>query len=101
MAPPTWRRRWASRTSTTPRTSASPASWTPHSAPESSTSQHYKSRAASADIIYRSEEGKYIAVVEEIEEMHAQGRPVLVGTVSIENSERLGGPPEGTSTCEL
>ncbi len=42
-----------------------------------------------ADVIYRSEEAKYNAVVREIEEMHAAGRPVLVGTVSIEASERL------------
>jgi preprotein translocase subunit SecA len=42
-----------------------------------------------ADVVYRSAEGKWRAVVQEIEEAHAQGRPVLVGTVSIENSERL------------
>ena len=41
------------------------------------------------DVVYRSAEGKWRAVVQEIEEAHAQGRPVLVGTVSIENSERL------------
>src|SRR3989337_2371776 len=62
---------------------------------------HPMIRADSSDIIYRSEEGKYLAVVEEIEEMHAQGRPVLVGTVSIENSERLGDLLKRTSTCEL
>ncbi|MDP3793788.1 MAG: preprotein translocase subunit SecA, partial [Candidatus Uhrbacteria bacterium] len=62
---------------------------------------HPMVRADSSDIIYRSEEGKYLAVVEEIEEMHAQGRPVLVGTVSIENSERLGDLLKRTSTCEL
>jgi len=62
---------------------------------------HPMIRADSSDIIYRSEEGKYLAVVEEIEEMHAQGRPVLVGTVSIENSERLADLLKRTSTCEL
>jgi preprotein translocase subunit SecA len=41
------------------------------------------------DVIYRTEEGKFRAVVREIEEMHAIGRPVLVGTTSIEKSEYL------------
>jgi preprotein translocase subunit SecA len=43
------------------------------------------------DQIYKSEEGKYRAVVREIEECHGQGRPVLVGTVSVERSEHLSG----------
>ena len=41
------------------------------------------------DIIYKTEREKFNAVVEEIEEFHKQGRPMLVGTVSIEKSERL------------
>ncbi len=41
------------------------------------------------DLIYRSERAKFDAVVEEIEEMNELGRPVLVGTVSIEKSEYL------------
>jgi len=41
------------------------------------------------DIIYKTEEEKFRAVVREIEELHAKGRPVLVGTISIEKSERL------------
>ncbi len=41
------------------------------------------------DVIYRTEGEKFEAVVEEIEKLHRQGRPVLVGTVSIEKSERL------------
>ncbi len=41
------------------------------------------------DIIYRTEREKYNAVVEEIRELYEQGRPVLVGTISIENSEKL------------
>jgi preprotein translocase subunit SecA len=53
------------------------------------------------DVIYRAGDGKYVAVVDEIEEMHAQGRPVLVGTVSIENSERLADLLKRRSTCEL
>ena len=42
-----------------------------------------------ADQIYKDEESKFRAVVREVEEMHAAGRPVLVGTTSIETSERL------------
>ena len=42
-----------------------------------------------ADQIYKDEESKFRAVVREVEEMHAIGRPVLVGTTSIETSERL------------
>ncbi|ROQ92008.1 preprotein translocase subunit SecA [Desulfosoma caldarium] len=41
------------------------------------------------DCIYRTEREKFQAVVQEIKELHAQGRPVLVGTVSIDKSERL------------
>ncbi|MBS0204854.1 MAG: preprotein translocase subunit SecA [Planctomycetes bacterium] len=41
------------------------------------------------DAIYRTEKEKWNAVVEEIKEVHATDRPVLVGTVSIENSEKL------------
>ncbi len=41
------------------------------------------------DIIYKDEETKFKAVVKEIEELYRQGRPVLVGTVSIEKSEYL------------
>jgi preprotein translocase subunit SecA len=46
-------------------------------------------RTDSSDIIYRSEPGKFAAVVEEIAEEHAKGRPVLVGTISIEKSEHI------------
>ncbi len=42
-----------------------------------------------ADVVYKSEAGKFNAVVEEIVERHRVGQPVLVGTVSIENSEKL------------
>lgn len=42
-----------------------------------------------ADIIYKTEMQKYYSVVEEIIDMHLIGRPVLVGTVSIERSELL------------
>jgi preprotein translocase subunit SecA len=42
-----------------------------------------------ADVIYKTEREKFKAVVAEIEELDRMGRPVLVGTVSIEKSERL------------
>jgi preprotein translocase subunit SecA len=41
------------------------------------------------DRVYRSKEGKFKAVVEEIKQMHEKERPVLVGTTSVENSEIL------------
>ncbi len=41
------------------------------------------------DVVYNHEEGKYRAVINEIVELHDAGRPVLVGTRSIEKSERL------------
>ena len=43
------------------------------------------------DVVYRTEPEKFRAVVEEIRELHEQGQPVLVGTISIEKSERLSG----------
>ncbi|GCE05647.1 protein translocase subunit SecA [Dictyobacter aurantiacus] len=42
-----------------------------------------------ADLIYRNQEAKYKAVVEEIKECHEAGQPVLVGTTSVEASEML------------
>ena len=41
------------------------------------------------DLIYRTEREKFEAVVREISQRHAKGQPVLVGTTSIEKSERL------------
>ncbi|HEX9131560.1 MAG TPA: preprotein translocase subunit SecA [Ktedonobacteraceae bacterium] len=41
------------------------------------------------DLIYRTTDGKFRAVVEEIKELHAKGQPVLVGTTSVEISEHL------------
>jgi preprotein translocase subunit SecA len=58
-------------------------------------------REDNQDIIFRSEDGKFHAVVYEIEQEHAQGRPVLVGTVSIENSEKLADMLKRLSRCEL
>jgi len=43
------------------------------------------------DVIYRTEREKYNAVIDEIEELHKLGRPVLVGTIAIEKSEKLSG----------
>jgi len=42
------------------------------------------------DMIYKSEKGKFDAVLNEIEECNKKGQPVLVGTISIERSELLG-----------
>ena len=39
------------------------------------------------DIIYKNENAKFRAVIEEIKKSHEKGQPVLVGTVSIEKSE--------------
>lgn len=46
-------------------------------------------RIDNADVIYKTELQKYYSVVEEIVEMHKLGRPVLVGTTSIEKSELI------------
>src|SRR5262245_57648654 len=46
-------------------------------------------RLDSADVIYKTEQSKFGAVIDEIVDMHEQGRPVLVGTVSVDKSERL------------
>ncbi len=48
-------------------------------------------RHSHPDIIYKTEKEKFRAAINEIEEMHRKGRPVLIGTVSIETSERLSG----------
>ena len=46
-------------------------------------------RVENPDVVYRTEREKFDAVVDEIEELHEAGRPVLVGTISIEKSEQL------------
>ncbi|MDD5155107.1 MAG: preprotein translocase subunit SecA, partial [Candidatus Omnitrophica bacterium] len=46
-------------------------------------------RANYPDRVYKTEKEKFDAVVQEIEELHKAGRPVLVGTISIDRSERL------------
>ncbi len=46
-------------------------------------------RADQADLVYKTEDAKFGAVIEEIADLAEQGRPVLVGTTSVEKSERL------------
>ena len=47
-------------------------------------------RIDNEDAVYKTEQGKYRAVIEQIKACHAKGQPVLVGTVSIEKNELLG-----------
>ena len=46
-------------------------------------------RIDQGDLVYRTEEAKFNAVVDDIAERHQKGQPVLVGTTSVEKSERL------------
>ena len=46
-------------------------------------------RADQADLIYKSEPGKFGAIIDDIEDRHAKGQPVLVGTISVAKSELL------------
>ena len=46
-------------------------------------------RADHADLVYKTEQGKWDAVVAEVTERNANGQPVLIGTTSVEKSERL------------
>ncbi len=48
-------------------------------------------RIDNKDCVYMTEEGKFRAVVQEIEQVHATGQPILVGTISVERSEYLSG----------
>ncbi len=48
-------------------------------------------RADEADLVYIDEDHKFAALADDIEERNAAGQPILVGTVSIEKSERLAG----------
>ncbi len=48
-------------------------------------------RIDQADLVYKSEAGKFLAVTADIVEKHRKGQPVLVGTVSVEKSEELSG----------
>ena len=46
-------------------------------------------RVDHTDVVYKTEAGKYRAIVEQVKQCHAKGQPVLVGTISIEKSELL------------
>ncbi len=46
-------------------------------------------RVDQADLIFKTESAKFEAVVQDLEERHAKGQPVLVGTISVEKSEQL------------
>ncbi|MBA2478637.1 MAG: preprotein translocase subunit SecA, partial [Sporichthyaceae bacterium] len=46
-------------------------------------------RADQSDLIYKTEDAKFDAVIDDIAERHEQGQPVLIGTVSVEKSEHL------------
>jgi preprotein translocase subunit SecA len=46
-------------------------------------------RLENSDVVYRTEKEKYYAAADEIQKLHESGQPVLVGTTSIEKSERL------------
>jgi len=41
------------------------------------------------DLVYATERGKFKAIVEKIKEIHETGQPILVGTISVENNEKL------------
>jgi preprotein translocase subunit SecA len=46
-------------------------------------------RKDNSDLVYKNEKGKFRAVMQEIEERHGKGQPILVGTISVEKSEIL------------
>jgi preprotein translocase subunit SecA len=48
-------------------------------------------RIDEADLVFRTEEAKYAAVIEDITERHATGQPILIGTTSVEKSEYISG----------
>jgi preprotein translocase subunit SecA len=46
-------------------------------------------RADHPDLVYRTEQGKWDAVIEEVKERNTKGQPILIGTTSVEKSQRL------------
>ncbi len=54
-------------------------------------------RVDNHDVVFKTESEKFDAVIEEIKDCHERGQPVLVGTVSIEKSERVADKLKGTS----
>ncbi len=53
-------------------------------------------RVDNHDVVFKTEDEKFDAVIEEIKDCHERGQPVLVGTVSIEKSERVADKLKGT-----
>lgn len=47
------------------------------------------SRDDKTDVIYKSQKGKFLAIVQKVKELHEKGQPVLLGTISVEKSEVL------------
>jgi preprotein translocase subunit SecA len=56
---------------------------------DAKTQRKYFKRLDYSDLVYKNHDAKFKAVVDEIAEVHATGRPVLVGTIAIETSEML------------
>ncbi|HEX9141894.1 MAG TPA: preprotein translocase subunit SecA [Gaiellaceae bacterium] len=48
-------------------------------------------RKDDADLVYKTEQGKWDAVVKEVKERNAKGQPILIGTTSVDKSQRLSG----------
>ena len=44
-----------------------------------------------ADLVYSNEKGKYKAIINSVKLIHEEGRPILIGTISVESNERLSG----------
>ncbi|MCX7680547.1 MAG: SEC-C metal-binding domain-containing protein [Anaerolineae bacterium] len=57
--------------------------------PHDGNGRRYFKRLDLRDVVYRTEQAKFRAIVEEIKALHRAGRPVLVGTIAIETSEKL------------
>src|SRR5258707_7094333 len=55
-------------------------------------------RADHHDVVYKTEQEKFDAVIEDIRDCYERGQPVLVGTVSIEKSERVANQLKKTGT---
>ena len=44
-----------------------------------------------ADLVYATEKGKYMAIINTVKEIHSKGQPILIGTISVESNEHLSG----------
>ena len=40
------------------------------------------------DSVYKTEDGKFLAIIDKVKEIHATGQPILIGTISVEKSEK-------------